>query len=128
MKNDIYNRNLAYAIVPKTGYQTPLNIKEQIGFYNWIEKNNVPYDPSPQADYDMQGFYKALQAGDPKATTAINQNDKQIHYPDYWKTPYHQTFSNESQWALPGAPSWNNQDQLVSPSGDIVYDEKVHSQ
>lgn len=120
----IYQRNLAYTLQPKGGYQTPLNTKEQMKFYNWVEKNKVPYDPSPQSDYDMAGFFKALQDGDPRALTAINPNDKQIHYPDYWKTPYHQTFSNESRYATNGAPAWNQQDQLVMPDGSIIYDER----
>lgn len=123
---EIFARNSAYANVPRTGYQTQLSIPEQLQFFNWVKQNNVPYDKSPQADYDMAGFWKALQSGDPRAATAVNQNDKQIHYPDYWKTPYHQTFSNESQWAIQSqAPGWNQQDQLVMPSGEVVYDERA---
>lgn len=126
---DIYQRNLAYALTPKTGYQTKLNAQEQMNFYKWIADNKVPYDRSPQADYDMPGFWKALQNGDPRAVSAINPNDNRMHYPDFWKTPYHQTFSNESQWAIPSqAPAWNQQDQLVLPNGQIVYDERSQSQ
>ena len=69
----------------------------------------------------MRGFYKALQNGDEMAKTAVDPHDKQIHFPDYWKTPYHETFSNESQWATKGAPSWNDQDQLVLPNGTILF-------
>jgi hypothetical protein len=37
----------------------------------------------------------------------------------------YQTFSNESQWAPPNAPAWNEQDQLVSQGGRIVVDERA---
>ena len=48
-----------------------------------------------------------------------------MHFPDFWKTPYHESFSAESQWADPAkAPKWNAQDQLVLPDGTVVFDEK----
>lgn len=76
-------------------------------------------------DYDMRGFWKALQAGDPLAQAAIDPNDQRMHYPDYWKTPYHETFSAESQWADPKkAPSWNDKDQLVMPDGTVIFDDR----
>jgi hypothetical protein len=90
----------------------------------WAARNNVPFDPSQTADYDMRGFYRALMAKDPRATSAVNPNDQRMHFPDYWKTPYHESFSNESKWAKPGAPMWNAQDQLEAPSGRIVFDER----
>lgn len=125
---EIFMKNAAYANIPRTGFQTKLSVPEQIQFLNWVKQNKVPYDKSAQADYDMPGFWKALQAGDPRAITAINPNDQQMHYPDYWKTPYHQTFSNESQWAVPSqAPAWNQMDQLVAPNGQIVYDERAQN-
>lgn len=74
----------------------------------------------------MRGFWTALQQGKPIATTAIDPNDKRIHYPDYWKTPLHQTFSAESQWANPArAPAWNDRDQLVLPNGQVIYDDRA---
>lgn len=94
-------------------YITPLTPAEQTGFQGWIKQNHVPYDPAPTADYDMPGFYKALQSGDPIAKTAINATDHLPHYPDKWKTPFHKSFSNESQYALPGAPHWEEGDLLV---------------
>jgi len=123
-----YERNLKYAKVPKGGYITKLNQAQEQQFSAWLKANNVLYDVAAAAagygDYDMPGFWLALQAGDQKAKSAIDPNDKQIHYPDYWKTPYHETFSAESQWAGPGAPRWNDKDQLVMPDGTIVYDDK----
>ncbi len=93
-------------------------------FQAWLHATHAPFDPSPQADYDMRGFWTALRSGDPRATTAINASDKQVHFPDTWKTPYHRTFSSESIYARPGeAPTWHG-DVLVSPSGRIVADER----
>jgi hypothetical protein len=61
---------------------------------------------------------------DPRARTAINPNDNLMHFPDTWKTPYHQSFSNESMYANQNAPQWINDSQLASPSGRLFYDEK----
>jgi hypothetical protein len=119
-----YKKNSAYA--KKGDYQTQLNPASEAKFRSWLKANKVPFDPkSKVSDYDMRGFWLALQAKDPKAMTAINPNDKQLHYPDHWKTPYHQSFSNESQWATKGAPSWNKKDQLVLPDGKVVFDERA---
>jgi len=116
---------MAYAKpAPSGGYLTRLSPGDEQQFQQWVKQNNVPFDPSPQADYDMRGFYKGLKAGDPHARTGMNSNDGKLHYSDYWKTPYHKSFSAESQWATTGAPRWNEKDQLVLPSGQIVLDER----
>lgn len=106
-------------------YNTPLG-EDEPKFQQWVHQNKVPFDVNaPVSDYDMRGFWKALKDGDPKAQSAVNQNDKKIHYPDYWKTPYHQSFSAESKFADPSkAPKWNEKDQLVAPNGSVVYDER----
>ncbi len=124
--NLIYERNQQYLAPGDHQYNTDLGDKE-VDFQNWVKQNKVPFDSSTQnSDYDMRGFYKALQEGDPKAQEAVNPNDNQMHFPDYWKTPYHQSFSNESQWADPKkAPKWNEQDQLITPDGKVVFDEKA---
>jgi hypothetical protein len=109
---------------PYSSFHTPLSAGQQMAMSQWAARNGVPFDPSQTADYDMRGFYRALMAKDPRATAAVNPNDQQMHYPDYWKTPYHQSFSNESKWAQPGAPMWNAQDQLEAPSGRIMFDER----
>jgi hypothetical protein len=80
--------------------------------------------PTKGDDYDMRGYYRALLAGDPRAQSNIDPNDQRMHYPDYWKTPTHETFSNESQWATPNAPAWNELDQLISPAGRVVFDDR----
>lgn len=109
---------------PKGGYLTKLNDKDEAAFQQWVKENKIPFDPSPKADYDMRGFWKGLTSGDPNARQALNANDGQMHFSDYWKTPYHQSFSAESKWAGKGAPTWNDQDQLVLPDGKVVFDER----
>ena len=124
--DSVYARNQQWLAPGDHNYNTDLGDKES-AFQDWVKQNKVPFDSTAQnSDYDMRGFYKALQEGDPKAKEAINPNDNQMHFPDYWKTPYHQSFSNESQWADPAkAPKWNEQDQLVTPEGKVVFDEKA---
>lgn len=113
---------------PGASYNTPLNKLDEMAFRQWVQDNGVPFDPNSTApqDYDMRGFYQGLQQQNPKASSAIDPNDGRLHYPDYWKTPTHQTFSNESQWAPIGAPSWNDKDQLVSRGGRIVFDDRAN--
>ncbi len=117
-------RNQPYVRPGQHSYDTNLGLAEP-DFRYWLAQNKVPFDPkAPVTDYDMRGFYKGLAQGDPHALTAVNPNDKRLHFPDYWKTPYHETFSNESQWAGNTAPQWNQQDQLISPGGRILKDER----
>jgi hypothetical protein len=125
-QNDIYQRNAPYVAPGASGFNTRLDPLQEMMFQKWVTQNNVPFNPNGGAvqDYDMRGFYSALQSGHPKAVSAVNQNDGQMHYPDYWKTPYHESFSGESQWAGPVAPQWNDKDQLVAPGGRILYDER----
>jgi hypothetical protein len=106
-------------------YNTDLGALEPI-FRGWLAQKNVPFNAEAgQTDYDMRGFWRSLMAGDPRATSAVSPNDDKVHYPDYWKTPQHETFSADSQWAGPVAPQWNAQDQLVSPGGKIMKDERA---
>jgi hypothetical protein len=111
---------------PGATYNTPLSQIDELAYRQWVQQNGVPTNPdakTPQ-DYDMRGFYRGLQQGNPIAQSAMNQNDGRMHYPDYWKTPMHQTFSNESQWAPANAPQWTPDDKLVAPNGRVVLDEK----
>jgi hypothetical protein len=112
--------------VDPSSFNTNLGDKEA-DFRKWVAANKVPFDPdatSPQ-DYDMRGFYKALQSGDNIAKSSVNANDGKLHYPDVWKTPYHRTFSNGSQWATPDAPAWNDKDQLIDKGGNVIFDERA---
>lgn len=114
------------ARVPSPSYNTQLNPLDEMAYRQWVQQNNVPTQPDAQGlqDYDMRGFYQGLQQQNPKAVSGINPNDNQMHYPDYWKTPIHQSFSNESQWAPSNAPMWINKSQLATQGGKIAFDEK----
>lgn len=121
-----FERNKAWLATGEHVYNTELGEKES-EFQKWVKTNKVPFDmAAPVTDYDMRGFWQALEAKDPRAVSAIASTDNQLHYPDYWKTPYHESFSVESQWANPKkAPIWNELDQLVLPDGTVVYDERA---
>ena len=103
-------------------YVTNLSSSDERQFQDWVKQNNVPFDPSPEADYDMRGFWAALMNGNPAAFRSINPKDKQIHYPDIWKTPYHKTFSNESIYSGDQAPHWEG-NQLIDYFGRVIADE-----
>lgn len=118
----IFERNQPYAVAANS-YLTRLSGNDEANFMQWVKDKNIPFDPSDTADYDMRGFYQALMAGDPIAKSSINQNDGMPHFPDHFKTPYHESFSRESKFATDGAPSWNHRDQLVMPDGLVVFDE-----
>jgi hypothetical protein len=107
-------------------YNTKLDSQTEQEFQQWVQQNKIPFDPkAPVSDYDMRGYFKALKSGDPKAKQEENQNDGKMHFPDYWKTPYHESFSADSQWADPiKAPRWNSKDQLVTPDGKVIFDER----
>jgi hypothetical protein len=106
-------------------YSTMLMPSQEVMFRNWLQAGDVPFNPNLTGaqDYDMRGFWQAMQQGDPRATSAVSPFDQQMHYPDYWKTPYHQTFSADSQWARPGAPSWLG-GQLMDRRGNVLFDER----
>jgi hypothetical protein len=106
-----------------TTTNTQLPFLGEMEFRQWAKDNRVPFDPeAASSDYDMRGFWQASRRGDPLASTALNPNDQRIHYSDFWKTPEHRTFSNESQWATPQTPGWSG-DKLVTPYGRVVFDE-----
>lgn len=131
--SDAFNRNRSYLAniqkdvrTPAPSYNTSLPQLEEWAFRSWLVQNRVPFNAeAPVTDYDMRGFWRAMQGGDPRATSAINQNDGQMHYPDIWKTPHHATFSEGSQWAGPVAPKWTPDDKLISPGGRILSDERA---
>lgn len=91
----------AKSITHKPDYQTSLSPEDEQKFQSWTKESKAPWQDSPTSDYDMRGYWKAQQSGDPNAHQAANQ-----HYPDTWKTPNHKTFSDESIYATPGAPHW----------------------
>jgi len=114
---------------PASSYNTALSPLDEFAYRQWVAQNNVPTDPNSTApqDYDMRGFYQGLQQGNPKAQSAVDPDDSRLHYPDFWKTPQHQTFSNESQWAPANAPQWTPNDQLAAPNGRVLFDDRAQN-
>jgi hypothetical protein len=125
-----YRRNLPYLGQSTirnapANYNTQLSPLDEMAFRQWAGQNNVPFNVhAPTSDYDMRGFYRAQQQGDPRAQTEVNPNDQRMHFTDAFKTPYHESFSGGSQYAGPVAPQWNALDQLISPGGRILFDER----
>lgn len=127
-------QNLArYQQYAKPGpYTTELSPAEEKQFSKWLDtqtnlENREQY-LEPDSVYDMRGFWKGMQTGDPVASQSINPYDKRIHYPDKWKTPRAATFSNESIYALPHAPQWRKGpygDQYVLPNGYVIFDDAL---
>lgn len=119
-------RNAPYVAANAGPYATELDPMRELEFRKWVAENKVPFNPDatvPQ-DYDMRGFFQGLQQQNPKAHTAVNPNDNRLHFTDYWKTPIHESFSGGSKFAGPVAPMWNASDQLIAPSGRIMFDER----
>lgn len=126
-QNALAKRISPYALPPsvmKSGYLTQLNPLQEMAFQQWVAKNRIPFDPSPNADYDMRGFFQAQMNGDPAASSGMNSNDGRMHFTDKFKTPYHESFSGESKFSKPMGPRWNEADQLIGPNGLILFDER----
>src|SRR5688500_8154489 len=97
---DISARNAPYVRPGGGNYNTQLPALDEMAFRQWLQQNRVPCNPdAQQSDYDMRGFYQGIQQQNPRAVSAVNPNDGRMHYPDRWKTPMHETFSADSQWA-----------------------------
>lgn len=120
--HDAYARNAKWARDGLTSYVTALDPTQEMQFREWVEKGRIPFDPDQlDPDYDMRGYWTDGQQGGAQ----VNANDGQPHYPDTYKTPFHQSFSRESRYARPDAPYWANDHQLVDPAtGEVVYDER----
>lgn len=109
---------LPASLAKHQAFRTYLNPAEEMQFQDWVKKNHIPFEnDTPTSDYDMRGFWKAMATGDPNAARAAN-----LHFPDTYKTPWHETFSNESQYAPKDAPHWVG-DKLFNSAGRIVNDE-----
>lgn len=118
-----YDRNKVWSIPGP--YITTLSPTEEAAFQKWASEKGVnANDPT----YDNRGFWKGLMSGDPRAKTGGNPADQTIHGPDTWKTPYHESFSNESIYAMPDAPKWKGSDQggwyLEDKHGNVIFDER----
>ena len=102
-------------------YHTPLASWEKPIFLDWIrtlsQQLGRPLDPDDPT-YDYRGFWRSQLLGG--RGMGLDPSSGQMHFPDTFKTPDHPTFSNESQYATPGAPHWTANDTLVDPQGDVT--------
>jgi len=96
---------------------TRLTPAQEVKFQEWARQTRAPITP----DYDMRAFWLNGAQG-----SAINPNDRMMHYPDTYKTPLHESFSGESIYADPrkAPPRWNDRDQLMAADGTILFDER----
>lgn len=106
--------NFLSGIAKPGPYVTRLPFLDELRFMKWAKDNRIPLTE----DYDMRGYWKAMSSGDPRAQQGTNK-----HFPDIWKTPKHQSFSNESIYATPNAPRWVG-DTLQDKLGSILVDER----
>lgn len=108
-------------------YNTRLNPLQEMAFRQWQESSGIPFDlAAPVTDYDLRGYWLGSQQGSPHAAPPeASAFDGRQHLTDYWKTPLHQSFSSESQWANPQtAPRWSEDGAyLESRDGRIRFKE-----
>jgi len=124
MREGLLQRNMQWAHPDWQAQMTQLPAQQEQAFNQWVQTNKVPFNPNDKyPDYDMRGYYQSLQQGQAPAA-GVNPIDQQLHYPDTYKTPYHESFSSESKWATEGAPSWQNDERLVSPKGEVIFQTK----
>jgi hypothetical protein len=120
-------RNTPYlkpGLTAQSQFRTQLSPADEAKFQQYLADHSDRRDLGRTDDqtYDLRGWWKAAQAGDPRAATRV-AGDGLIHRNDYWKTPFHQSFSRESQWAGPNAPIWQG-NKLVDPAtGAVVHDD-----
>lgn len=96
---------------------TKLASDEESKFQKWVKDNKIPWQDTPTADYDMRGYWKAMESGDPSAKRAANR-----HFPDTWKTPYHNSFSSESKYSKPGT-HWVGNRLIEDSTGKVLWDD-----
>jgi hypothetical protein len=119
-----FARNKQYVKPGANSFRTQLSPQDESAFQQYIADHSDKTDLGRQDDntYDMRGWWKAMLAGDPRASTRVSPDDGLLHRNDYWKTPYHPSFSAESQWAGPNAPHWQG-NKLVDGAGNVVHDD-----
>ncbi len=102
----------------KSAYRTQLTPSEEVEYQRYAKLNKAWRTNYPDSDYDERGQWKAMKQGvDPGGNWTSSpllqlSGDGTMHGSDVWKTPFHNTLSNESKYAPPGAPAWNDKSQL----------------
>ena len=106
-------------------YVTKLSPEDEQKFQAWVQTTKVPWQDTPNADYDMRGYWQALvDPNNPNhaLTGRVENGAFKGHFSDKWKTPYSGVFSRESMYATPNAPHWVG-DKLVTSNGKLVSNE-----
>lgn len=109
--------NLPFAT--KGPYMTTLPPEHEAQFRQWLKTNNIPFDPNAQLqDYDMRGYWLALQKGQ------TEKRASNLHFPDTYKTPADTTFSAESKYANKAPFVWKGNDLIDLSTGQTVFKGK----
>lgn len=89
--------------------------KDDVKFIKWYNKNtlegknNIPYTES--LDYDYYSYFKNNE----------KNGSVKKHFPDTYKRPNHQTFSNESIYSTPENPGGKWEGNKYNPNGEFLY-------
>jgi hypothetical protein len=112
-----FAHNSPFAMPSSTNWQTQLSPEDERTFTDWVRQNKVPFNPADKTpDYDMRGFWQAMQSGQAEKWTPGS------HFPDTFKTPYDTTFSAESKYAKPGTPfKWQGDNLIDTRSGQLIF-------
>lgn len=99
------NQTATLSKIEQQMFDTKLDPGDELRYQSWVDENNLQsrgIDPMTYTggDYDMRGYWQALQEKDPRAVQSLNPNDKMMHFPDVWKKPSHETFSDQSIYAM----------------------------
>lgn len=98
---------------------TRLTPEQEAAFKSWAKKHNIRDVDHPDSHYDYRGAFVSGMKPGPDA-----------HWPDTFKQTGHETFSNESQYAIPGARNfgyWEG-DKFVRPLPPADLDEAYRRQ
>lgn len=145
--------NNAQRIIPsgKTSpHMTILTPQDEAKFRQWAQhdvKNIQPDDP--KATYDMRGYWKALQTGDPRARPVIDSTGK-ASFPTKWRTPdykepevnipldeyqngeFHPTAKPAKREVVPDNGMWFDTNDLLdgdhTPTGKLASDKAYAAQ
>ena len=79
-------------------YETKLTKEEEKDFEKWFKQaktNGTIHKEDNGNDYDFRGFWKDVVNN---SENDVNYS-QETHFPDTYKKPNHETFSNESKYA-----------------------------
>jgi hypothetical protein len=83
------------------------------GLQDYLDAANAMSNYKLPLDYDYAGYVK-------NALGSMSLGEGGMHWPDTYKLPAHQTFSDQSQYANPSAGSWMEFDP-VGQNNNAVY-------